>query len=70
MEEIIEIISKIIKQKITLDDIHRPILNFENWDSLAHLIIISELERLSHISIPMEDFDQIVTISDFSKYLI
>lgn len=43
-KKVLEIISKILKTKIT---INASINNTENWDSIGHLEILASLDKLS-----------------------
>lgn len=41
----------------------------EEWDSLAHLIIITQIESEFHIKVPFENVNEIKRIEDFLKYI-
>jgi len=69
MDRILKIISKTLAQSISINEIDAPIESFENWDSLAHLIIISEIEKELEVNIPIENYNDIKKISDFSRYI-
>ncbi|MFX0125915.1 MAG: acyl carrier protein [Candidatus Hodarchaeota archaeon] len=41
----------------------------ERWDSLAHLMIMSEIERSFGISIPIEKIPELISLDDIVSYL-
>jgi acyl carrier protein len=43
--------------------------NEERWDSLAHLMIMSEIERSFVISIPIEKFPDLISLDEIVSYL-
>ena len=68
-EKIIDIVSNILlvdKEEIT-DKISRK--DFEAWDSMTHLVIISELEQSFDIILDDEDIAAINTIGDIKSIL-
>lgn len=42
--------------------------DIEQWDSLAHVMLISEVESFFHKAIPFEDISKIECLYDFIKY--
>ncbi|MBK5114972.1 MAG: acyl carrier protein [Candidatus Heimdallarchaeota archaeon] len=68
-EKIIDIVSKILlvdKEEIT-EKISRK--DFEAWDSMTHLVIISELEQNFDIILEDDDITAMNTISDIKSIL-
>ncbi|AKA70304.1 acyl carrier protein [Clostridium scatologenes] len=66
--EIIEAIAyalEIDKERLNNDTKRESI---EEWDSLGHIEIISELEERLNIKIPFEGIADIEKVSDFFKY--
>lgn len=51
---------------LTLDSTPEDV---EEWDSLGHINIVSELEAAFGVSIPIEDITEIHSIRDFLPYL-
>ena len=62
MEEILDVPQGSIQPEDVLT-------SFQNFDSLALLQIIAELEEKYQVSIPMEEVKNIVRAGDFLKYL-
>ena len=68
-DKIIDIVSKILlvnKEEIT-EKISRK--DFEAWDSMTHLVIISELEQNFDIILEDDDITAMNTISDIKTIL-
>jgi len=66
-EEILEIAKRVLKTDQV--DLSTNRENIDEWDSLAHLQIISEVEDKFDISIPFEEVSDIKSLSDFLKYI-
>ena len=43
--------------------------DLEEWDSLAHVMIIGELEEKLGISIPLDEAVELTGVADILKYL-
>jgi acyl carrier protein len=68
-EKLLEILSKVFlldKEKIT-DDLRRK--DFEPWDSMNHLIIVSEIENEFEIFFEDEEVVELWTVGDIKKVL-
>ncbi len=68
-EKLLEILSKVFlldKDKIT-DDLRRK--DFEPWDSMNHLIIVSEIENEFEIFFEVEEVVELWTVGDIKKVL-
>jgi acyl carrier protein len=68
-ENLLEILSKVLlldKEKIT-DDLRRK--DFEPWDSMAHLVIVSEIENEFEIFFEDEEVIELWTVGDIKKIL-
>ncbi len=70
MEDIIfEIASKVLgvnKDSLTIESNRDDIYE---WDSLAHLNLIAEMEERLNVTIPFEEIEDIYSLKDFLKYL-
>ena len=69
MPKLIEILEKIFQispEKIT-DSLGQS--NFDAWDSMTHLILITELEEAYEIQIEEEDILSMKTVSDIKNVL-
>ncbi|MFX1483610.1 MAG: acyl carrier protein [Promethearchaeota archaeon] len=68
-DKLTEILSKALlidKDQVT-DDLRRK--DFESWDSMAHLIIITEIENEFGIFFEDEEAVEIWTVADIKKIL-
>ena len=68
-DKIVEIVSKILlidKEELT-EEISRK--DYEAWDSMTHLVIISELEQNFDIILSDDDITAMNTISDIKTIL-
>jgi acyl carrier protein len=68
-DKLLDILSKVLlldKDKIT-DDLRRK--DFEPWDSMAHLIIVSEIENEFEIFFEDEEVIDLWTVGDIKKVL-
>lgn len=68
-DKLLEILSKVLlldKDKIT-DDLRRK--DFEPWDSMAHLVIVSEIENEFEMFFDDEEVVDLWTVGDIKKVL-
>lgn len=68
-DKLLDIISKVLlldKDKIT-DDLRRK--DFEPWDSMAHLILVSEIESEFDMFFEDEEVVELWTVSDIKRVL-
>ncbi len=68
-EKIIEIAASIFEmdpKKLSMESSRDEI---EKWDSLAHVMLIAEIEEQLGISIPFEETGSIRQLKDLLKYL-
>lgn len=68
-EKLLEILSKVLlldKDKIT-DDLRRK--DFEPWDSMNHLVIVTEIENEFEIFFEDEEVVELWTVGDIKKVL-
>lgn len=49
-------------------DLDTPMDECEQWDSAAHLILLSELEEEMRIEIPLEEVQTLNCLRDFLKF--
>jgi len=68
-DKLLEILSKVLlldKDKIT-DDLRRK--DFEPWDSMAHLVVVSEIENEFEIFFEDEEVIDLWTVGDIKRVL-
>jgi acyl carrier protein len=68
-DKLLDIISKVLlldKDKIT-DDLRRK--DFEPWDSMAHLILVSEIESEFDMFFEDEEVVELWTVGDIKRVL-
>ena len=69
-EKIIEIAASIFEmdpRKLTIENSRDEI---EKWDSLAHVMLIAEIEEQFGVSIPFEETGNIHQLKDFLRYVV
>ncbi|MFW9963589.1 MAG: acyl carrier protein [Candidatus Sifarchaeia archaeon] len=68
-DKLLEILSKVLllEKKSITDDLRRK--DFEAWDSMAHLIIVSEIENEFEIFFEDEEVIDLWTVGDIKKVL-
>lgn len=64
MEQFTELLE--MEQPVKLNDIFRE---YENWDSLAYLSVISFVDEEYGIVIPREEFGKMKTVKDIIDYI-
>jgi acyl carrier protein len=64
---VVEIIRKTLKRKTLILDAQTSSKDVEGWDSLAHVTIISEVEKEFEISIDFMEILEIKTIGDICQ---
>ncbi len=57
MEELLKVPEGTVTENTTMDDV-------EEWDSLAHVMIIGELEERFGIEIPLDEAVEITTVKE------
>ncbi len=57
MEEVLEVPAGTITEDTTMDDL-------EQWDSLAHVMLIGELEEQLDICIPLDEAVEITSVQE------
>ena len=68
-DKLLDVLSKVLlleKEKIT-DDLRRK--DFEPWDSMAHLVLISEIENEFEIFFEDEEVIDLWTVGDIKRVL-
>lgn len=66
-ESLLETVNEILKiEDCTLNTNRKET---ESWDSLAHVMLIAEIESKFNISIPFEEIGNIEKVNDFFKYI-
>jgi acyl carrier protein len=68
MENLIKLVAKVLNVKIEDLSLESSINDIEEWDSLSHLRLISELEESLGIEIPFDEIKNIKKIGDFLRY--
>ena len=66
-EKLLEIVKRVLKVENVSLDTHRD--ETMEWDSLAHIRIVAEVEEEFKISIPIDEIVNIETVRDFLKYI-
>ena len=69
IERIILSISKIIKEPVDKININSKALDFTRWDSLAHIRIILEIEKITKKKIPSSKVGELNSIKAISNFL-
>ena len=69
IEKIILSISKIINEPVTKINMNSKALDFSKWDSLAHIKIILEIERITKKKIPSSKVGELNSMKAISNYL-
>ena len=63
-EEIIALIEDLLKVPAGTITIDTQIADVEEWDSLAHVMIIGELESAMGIEIPLDDAIELTSVKE------
>ena len=63
-EEIIALIEELLKVPAGTITVDTQIADVEEWDSLAHVMIIGELESALDISIPLDDAIELTSVKE------
>ena len=63
-DEIIAVIEELLKVPAGTITIDTQIADVEEWDSLAHVMLIGELESRSDISIPLDDAIELTSVKE------
>jgi len=68
-DKLLEILSKVLllEKEAIKDDLRRK--DFEPWDSMAHLVIVSEIENEFEIFFDDEEVVDLWTVGDIKKTL-
>ncbi|WP_425449710.1 acyl carrier protein [Dethiothermospora halolimnae] len=69
MDKIFKVICEVLNISEGEIDVNTSRDYLEEWDSLAHIQIIAELEEQMDISIPFEEVAEIKEVKDFKKYI-
>lgn len=59
--EVLQVEEELITEETCMED-------FEEWDSLAHVMLIGELETQLGISIPLDEAIEITSVKDLLKF--
>lgn len=63
-EEIIALIEGLLKVPTGTVTIDTQIADVEEWDSLAHVMLIGELETRLNVSIPLDDAIELTSVRE------
>lgn len=63
-EQIIALIEEILKVEPGTITADTKIEDVEEWDSLAHVMIIGELDEKLHISLPLDEAVEITSMAE------
>ena len=64
-KKVFEIFSKNLEINIENQDSCKELSNFENWSSLTHLYIISDIEQEFNLEFDVNEIEKINTIHNF-----
>lgn len=64
-----EIVSSVLKEKLSQSDDHTFMNDINGWDSLANMIILSQIEETYSISIPTEEMFNMTSIYKIAKVI-
>ena len=65
LERLTELLER--ESPVNLEDMFR---DYGNWDSLAHLIVISFVDEDYGIVIPRDDFNKMKTVQEIYDYIV
>ena len=68
-DKILEIARRVFDIEIAEELLDKDRDEIEEWDSLAHLQLLTEIEEKFGIEVPFEEVQKIRKLSDFIKYL-
>ena len=63
-EEIIALIEELLRVPAGTITVDTQIADVEEWDSLAHVMIIGELETQLSVSIPLDDAIELTSVQE------
>ena len=63
-DEIIALIEELLKVPAGTITVDTQIADVEEWDSLAHVMIIGELETQLDVSIPLDDAIELTSVKE------
>lgn len=63
-EEIIALIEGLLKVPAGTITVDTQIADVEEWDSLAHVMLIGELETQLNVSIPLDDAIELTSVKE------
>lgn len=63
-EQIIALIEELLKVPAGTITVDTQIADVEEWDSLAHVMLIGELETQLDVSIPLDDAIELTTVKE------
>ena len=66
--QLIAIAKNIFDADITEEFLYKDRKEIAEWDSLAHLQLVAEVEEKFKIEIPFEEVQNITSLTDFLKY--
>jgi len=69
IKKIILSISKIISEPVERINMNSKALDFSKWDSLTHIKIILEIERITKKKIPSSKVGELNSVKAISNYL-
>jgi acyl carrier protein len=68
-EKLIQIATNVLDIKQENISLNSSREDIDEWDSLAHLNLIAEIEEQFGVKIPFEEIHEIRKLSDFLKYI-
>jgi acyl carrier protein len=68
-DKLYKIIADILDIEKDILDKDKPIEDIPNWDSLAYIRILAEIEEQFKVEVPLEKALEVKTISDLLRYI-
>lgn len=68
-ETVLQIFEEVLDKEQGSVRLQEQFRNFEEWDSLAYLSVIAGIDDEFGLVIPVDEFRNLLTISDIVKYL-
>jgi len=68
-EKFLELVAEALEKEQEEMAMADPFRDYEEWDSLAVLSIIAMIKQNYDITIPRQEFDQLVTLADMYGYI-
>jgi acyl carrier protein len=64
MEKMIKILSEVMDIDLNLEDLNRPLTDFDEWDSISIIGLMAKLDEDFKVEINPEEFESIKTLRE------